>query len=187
MHFSEPTFPLIIDEPFDCSWDFGVAAQHIVLTHFKRMLGWRATVWENEELEGVHQIRVEARRTRTALQTFSELWNKSEVKSFSDYLSDFATAFGDARDLDVMIIYLEAQLASADSTRAAAYQWLLDNNRQKRASLQPKLEKLLGTLDRNGFPAAFTAYFASKPFDLWSMGGKPEEYGDAVGAEVRNG
>jgi hypothetical protein len=187
LNLTEPTFPLIIDEPFDCAWDFGVAAQHIVLSHFRRMLGWRKVVLANEELEGVHQIRVEARRARTALQTFAMLWDKAEVKAFGDYLADFATAFGTARDLDVLCLYLEQQLDAAEGPRAAAHAMLLEQSRAKRLKLQPKLEREILRLERSGLPAAFTAYFSSKPFDLWGIGGESGHSPDPVGAGVGNG
>jgi CHAD domain-containing protein len=167
--FAAVELPPLLREPLNPSWDLGVAAQHIVLTHFGEMLGWRSGVWENREVEAVHQIRVAARRCRTALQTFAALWPDRQARRFGDYVARFADAFGTARDLDVMLLWLEEQLQAADSDRAAAYRWLLERNREKRSAVQPQLERTLLKLEADGFPAAFVAYFSHLPVDLWEL------------------
>lgn len=167
--WTTPEFPPLIDEPLNPAWDLGVAAQHTVLYHFREVLAQRQVVWDNTDLEGVHQIRVAARRTRTALQTLAPLWPGQETARFMRYLERFATAFGIARDLDVLIIYFEELLASAEGERAAAYRWLLERNRRQRIKQQPRLEQVLLRMEQAAFPAAFTAYFASTPYDLWAM------------------
>jgi hypothetical protein len=175
--FAAVEFPPLLGEALSPAWDLGVAAQHIVLTHFAEMLGWRAGVWRNTEVEAVHQIRVAARRCRTALQTFAAFWPDRQARKFADYVARFADAFGTARDLDVMLIWLEEQLAAADSDRSAAYRWLLERNRAKRSAVQPQLERTLLRFEQDGFAAAFTAYFSRLPFDLWELalpGAAPE-------------
>jgi CHAD domain-containing protein len=168
--WTEPEFPPLVSEPLSPAWDLGVAAQHIVLYHFREVLAQRLVVWGNAELEGVHQIRVAARRTRTALQTLGPLWPEAEVARFEKYLVRFATAFGVARDLDVMILYLEEQLAAAQGERAAAYRWLLERNRHKRQEQQPQLETVLVDMEQSAFPLAFVTYFSRTPCDLWALG-----------------
>jgi hypothetical protein len=81
----------------------------------------------------------------------------------------FADAFGTARDLDVMLIWLDEQLKAADADRAAAYTWLRQRNHERRQLEQPRLEKTLLVLERDGFPAAFAAYFSRLPLDLWEL------------------
>jgi CHAD domain-containing protein len=171
-NWTEPEFPPLLDEQLDPGWDLGVAAQHTVLFHFREMLKERQVVWDNAHLEGVHQIRVATRRTRTALQTLRPLWAGPEPKRFEKYLVDFATAFGEARDLDVMILYFAELLAGAEGERAAAYRWLLLRNRHKRAQLQPALEQVLTEMEESAFPIAFVTYFSHEPCDLWALGAR---------------
>ncbi len=170
--WTTPEFPPLVDEPLNPAWDLGVAAQHTVLLHFREVLKQRQVVWDNTQLEGVHQIRVAARRTRTALQTLAPLWPGPETARFMRYLERFATAFGEARDLDVMIIYFEELLATAEGERAAAYRWLLERNRHTRAQQQPKLEQVLEQMEESAFPVAFATYFSRTPADLWALGGQ---------------
>jgi CHAD domain-containing protein len=111
---------------------------------------------------------VAARRCRTALQTFGNLWGAERVKRYRKYLASFADAFGVSRDLDVMVIYLREQLAAAQGERAAAYCWLLERNIERRLQEQPRLEKSLLRLEKHGFASEFVDYFSRQPVDLWN-------------------
>lgn len=162
----------MVDEPADPAWELGIYAQHTILRLFKALLVQRQVVWDNQEAEGVHQIRVAARRCRTALQTFGSLWDTDKAERYRKYLSRFADTFGVSRDLDVLVIYLREQLAAAQGERATAYQWLLERNLEKRLAQQPRLQKVLLRLEKHGFAREFVEYFATQPVDLWA-GGRP--------------
>src|SRR4051812_21820689 len=99
--FADVAFPPIVSEAPDCGAPLGISAQCIVLRHFREMLEQRVPAWDAGEVEAVHRLRVAARRTRTALQTFGALWSSSEAQRHLKSLSDFADAFNSARDLDV--------------------------------------------------------------------------------------
>jgi CHAD domain-containing protein len=170
--FNEIDFPPLAGQPADPAWSLGLYAQHTILTRFKELLIQRAVVWLNEEVEGVHQIRVAARRCRTALQTFAPLWPDADVRKFLDYLTALADTFGTARDLDVMVIYLREQLAAAEGDAAVAYRWLLARNEQLRLAEQPEIEKVLLKLEEDQFAQALVAYFAAMPVDMWALEGQ---------------
>jgi CHAD domain-containing protein len=169
--FAEVEFPRLIKMELDPAWALEVAAQHTVLRYFARLLEQRTVVWENEDVEGVHEIRVAARRTRTALQTLGDLWDAQRVRDYQRYLGRFADAFGAARDLDVMVIYLAVQVERAEGERREAFRWLLQRNTARRAEEQPKLEDALLGLEKDGFPAAFVGFFSRQPTDLWALEG----------------
>lgn len=170
--FCDVEFPPAALEPLDCAAAFGPAAQAIVLRHFRELLEQREHVWDNAEVEAVHRIRVAARRTRTALQTFAALWPAGESRPYLDELADFADRFNAARDLDVMIIYLREQLRDAETGRRAALEWLLERNIELRRKEQPKLERALLRFERRKQPQRFVDYFARKPLDLWPKAGR---------------
>ncbi|MBN2082175.1 CHAD domain-containing protein [bacterium] len=167
--FSEPGFPPVINLEADPKWDLGLFAQHTILRMFRAVLAQRQVVWDNVDVEGVHQIRVAARRCRTALQTLDSLWDEVKVEYFRDYLAGFADTFGVSRDLDVMVLYLQEQLAAASGERATALTWLLKRNQAKRAEEQPRLQQVLLRLEADHFPIDFVAYFARAPIDLWRL------------------
>lgn len=168
LDFTGIEFPPLASQPADPMWPLGLYAQHTILTRFKELLDQRSVVWLNEDVEGVHQIRVAARRCRTALQTFAPLWPPADVVRFLRYLTGLADAFGTSRDLDVMLIYLREQLATAEGDKAVAYRWLLHRNEQLRAEEQPHLERVLLKLEEDQFAQALVAYFSSTPEDMWS-------------------
>jgi len=166
--FAEVEFPPVVSEPLDCSATLGVSAQCIVLRHFREMLEQREHAWHADEVEAVHRLRVAARRTRTALQTFGSLWEGNrEAQQHLKTLSDFADAFNSARDLDVMFIYRNEQLGRADDHRNPAITWLLTRNEKLREEQRPRLHKALRLLEKKRVPEKFVSYFSRKPFDLW--------------------
>jgi len=167
--FSEPGFPPVANREADPAWDLGLYAQHTILCMFRAVLTQRQVVWDNVDVEGVHQIRVAARRCRTALQTLDSLWDADKIKYFRNYLADFADTFGVSRDLDVMVIYLQEQLAAASGDRATALAWLLERNQAKRAEEQPRLEQVLRRLEADDFASEFVDYFSRTPLDLWQL------------------
>ncbi|MCC7477789.1 CHAD domain-containing protein [bacterium] len=171
--FTEIAFPQIVHEPLDPSRPFALSAQAIILRFFKEVLDARPRVLANDDIEAVHEIRVAARRTRTALQTFSTLWGDKDVRHWLDYLARVADAFTVARDTDVLIEYLDKQLkglgAEEQKQRAAALGWLLQRARQRRDEEQPRLEKLLRRGERDHSAAAFVSFFSLKPVDLWQF------------------
>ncbi len=170
--FSSPRFPANLDTEPSADWQFSHWCQFILLRYMRELLEQREVVWRNEQVEGVHQIRVAARRLRTALQTFSALWDSSAVRQHAKYLARFADTFGVARDLDVMILYLEAQLHGAHRERRAALEWMLERKRRLRAAQQPMLEEALLKLEEDGYPAAFVEFFSSNPCDLATEDGQ---------------
>jgi CHAD domain-containing protein len=170
--FAEIEFPPLASQPANPAWPFGLYAQHTILTRFRELLDQRAVVWQNEDVEGVHQIRVAARRCRTALQTFAPLWPEADVRKFLRYLTTLADTFGTARDLDVMVIYLHEQLANAEGDAAVAYRWLLARNEHLRQDEQPEIEKVLAKVEEDHFAQAFVAYFSAAPVDMWAQEGQ---------------
>ncbi len=178
--FTDIRFPGIIAEPLDPGRPFAVSAQATILRYFKEVLDARPHVMANDDIEAVHEIRVAARRTRTALQTFSTLWPEKDVRHWLDYLAKIADAFTIARDTDVLIEYLEKQLKGAagkdeQAHRAAAMAWLLERARQRRSKEQPILEKLLRKSEKDHSAEAFVGFFSLKPVNLWQFDQLPPE------------
>lgn len=167
--FTDIAFPDIVSEPLDGSRPFAVSAQATILRYFKELLDARPGVRANEDIEAVHEIRVAARRTRTALQTFAALWSESQCRRWLDYLAKLADTFTIARDTDVLIEYLTKQLKSAEGQRAIAMSWLLERARQRREEEQPGLEKLLRRSEKDGSAQEFVKFFSTTPVDLWLL------------------
>lgn len=63
-----------------------------------------------DEPDAVHQMRVTARRLRAALQAFPALWPPSSTTPLKDDLKWLGQVLGDARDIEVLVGYLETEL-----------------------------------------------------------------------------
>lgn len=167
--FGMPQLPALLQSAPSPDWQFGPWCQYILLSYMRDLLAQREVVWRNEQLEGVHQIRVAARRLRTALQTFGSLWDPELVRRHSRYLANFADTFGVARDLDVMIVYLEGQLHGAHRERRSALDWMLSRKRHLRSEQQPRLEEALLCFENDKYAEEFVELFSNSPMSLESL------------------
>lgn len=61
--------------------------------------------------DAVHQMRVATRRTRSALQAFGQIIDREATRSLGDELKWLAAELGHARDSEVMLARLTAELA----------------------------------------------------------------------------
>lgn len=164
--FSRPGFPALCERELDPRWPLAIAAQWTVLRYLADLLNQREAAYKAEETEGVHQIRVAARRVRTALQTFRSLWPSPEVEAYLRLFSELADLFTVARDLDVMIEYLAAQIEAAPKVGRAALKSLLEQARRDREAEQPRIREQLEMLERSGLPAKLVRYFGANPCSL---------------------
>jgi CHAD domain-containing protein len=94
------------------------------------------------EDEDVHQLRVAMRRLRAYLRAARPLLDESWSEPLRDELQELGRTLGRARDLDVLIAHLDAELAKLDEPGGAA---LVGELRAEREALQPALlESLSG-------------------------------------------
>ncbi|MGG5885947.1 CHAD domain-containing protein [Falsiroseomonas sp. HC035] len=104
--------------------DLGVeAALRLLLGHLAEVLVWFAPVAEaGTDPTGVHQMRVALRRLRSALKAFRAAADGPALRRFDAQAKALAGSLGPARDWDVFLAGLAAELAEAlpDEPRIAA-------------------------------------------------------------------
>jgi len=74
-----------------------------------------AALQPEEDVEYVHQLRIATRRAEAALETFAPYLPGRRARWLSKKLRQVRRAAGDARDLDVLKLHLEAELRGDDS------------------------------------------------------------------------
>ncbi len=119
------------------------AALRGVIGHLLEVLLWHAPVAvAGEDPHGVHQMRVALRRLRSALKAFRPAADAPALRRFDQGLKDLARTLGPARDWDVFLAGLGAELAEAlpGEARIAA---LLEAGQRHRAAAYETLRKLL--------------------------------------------
>jgi CHAD domain-containing protein len=120
------------------------AALCVALGHLTEVLLWHAPAARSGATpEGVHQMRVAMRRLRSLIRVFRPACDGPALRAFDASLRDMAKLLGPARDWDVWLAELGAELAEAlpEDPRIAA---LLRAGRQRReaayAALRPALD-----------------------------------------------
>lgn len=120
------------------------AALVLALGHLTEVLLWHAPVAHaGARVEGVHQMRVAMRRMRSLLRVFRPACDGPALRDFDAALKGLAGALGPARDWDVWLGGLGAEVAAAlpEEPRVAA---LLRAAREQReagyAALRPMLD-----------------------------------------------
>jgi CHAD domain-containing protein len=117
--------------------------ERAVLEHRGEVVDYEPEVRLGEDPEAVHKQRVASRRLRSLLRTARpRLDDPERSEQLRDELRWLGNALGEVRDRDVLISYLESELAHLEE--ASAFRGvlkLLDDEREKAR------EKLVGTLD----------------------------------------
>lgn len=115
----------------------------LAMGHLTEVLLWHAPAAEaGRTPEGVHQMRVAMRRLRSLLRVFRPACDGTALRGFDARLKELAGLLGPARDWDVWIDGLGAQVAAAlpEEPRIAA---LLRAAREKRAAAYAALRPAL--------------------------------------------
>jgi CHAD domain-containing protein len=112
------------------------------------------------EVEGVHQVRVSARRLRSLLSLFRD-YLPPGARQVRDRLRELADAFSALRDLDVLRANLDVWQGDLPSRDAKALQPLLQHLAERREQLLP------------GAQGGLAAWRASPEFELLGMLSRP--------------
>ena len=110
------------------------------------------------DIEYIHRMRVASRRLRAALPLFGDCLPRRKSAAWLGEVRAITAALGEARDADVQVEYLGDYLGGvSDPKLRAGLERLLLRLRQKRAGLQPGLNKALDHLRKAGTLGAMRA------------------------------
>ncbi len=89
------------EHQFDLSISLGDYAHQVIHQNFHKVVDQEKSVFKDQEIEPLHQMRVGMRRLRTAIQVFSDaIAIPKEVNNSS--IGKIAKSLGETRDLDVL-------------------------------------------------------------------------------------
>jgi len=107
-------------------------------------------VIKNEDIEYVHKTRVTSRRLRATMSIFRECFPRKESKEWYCEVKKVTRLLGDARDLDVQIVFVEQYMDKLSSaTEKIGVGLLLKAHRDRRKSIQPTVISGLEELEAN--------------------------------------
>lgn len=128
---------------------FAQSGRRRLLERAKKMLEWPREVLKHEDVEAVHKMRVASRRLRATLDAYESCCDPKMFKKVYRQIKKAADTLGAARDTDVMLLNLQAQLEHMGSEEQAGVQWIIKRLEIFREEKQQQLEVFLQTLDED--------------------------------------
>ncbi len=133
--------------------------------------------------EGIHQMRVAARRLRAILSTFGKLLPEGERRWASEQLRWLADALGPARNLDVFETSLLAPARRALGDDGALEKLMTEAERQRRAAYR-KAARAVRSTRYTGLMLRLLRWFESCGWREGKSGADLEQRIDAIAARV---
>jgi putative phosphoesterase len=103
-------------------------------------------VIENRDVECVHKTRVASRKLRAALPLFRFCFPEEEYKRWLKEIKKVTRLLGEARDLDVQIIFIENYIKKISLREKKSLEILLSDHKNRRCNIQPHVERELNKL-----------------------------------------
>ena len=115
------------------------AGRKIFARQLRRMIRHEAGSRTGEDIESVHQMRVASRRMRSLFTLIGAHYRRKTVAEYERGLSEVARALGAIRDLDVLILDLQAFAAPERQDALDSLIALLDDRRRQHRARLNKL------------------------------------------------
>jgi len=128
---------------------FAQSGRRMLLERTKKMLDWCDEVLKHEDVEAVHKMRVASRRLRATLDAYESCCDPKVFKKFYREVKEAADNLGSARDTDVMLQNLHAQMEQMPDEDRPGVQWLIERLKDYRQERQEALEQFLHSLDED--------------------------------------
>jgi len=126
---------------------FTHSAHDELIQRLHTMLDWREEVLKHEDIEAVHKMRVASRRLRATLDAYQPCCDPQLFARVYQKVKKTADILGDARDTDVLLQYLDAQLANLNVAEQEGVRWMIATLQDYRQQKQRELETFLNKLD----------------------------------------
>ena len=132
-------------------------------------------VVENKDIEYVHRTRVTSRRLRAAIPLFSYCMPKKQYKQWLKEIKNVTKLLGNARDLDVQIIFLQEYIESlAENEPKFGIETLLKDHKNQRKLTQPYVAKGIEELDATNALDDLERFFKKTEIELANSSFNPQ-------------
>jgi exopolyphosphatase/pppGpp-phosphohydrolase len=128
---------------------FAQSGRRLLRERTQKLLEWPAEVLKHEDVEAVHKMRVAIRRLRATLDAYQSICEPKSFKKIYRQIKGAADALGAARDTDVMLINVHAQLEQVKSEDKAGVEWIIERLQTFREQKQQALESFLQRMDED--------------------------------------
>ena len=132
--FSPPSFQAYAEEEID---------KRIAMT-----LSFIPSIKEGDQPDSLRLMRVWARRSRAAIECCKGCFPEKEIGRIEEELKSVATALGETRDLDVLLMALDRRNLTLPEVQQPGIAEMIANLRLQRVGWQEKLIKSIRKLER---------------------------------------
>ena len=116
-------------------------------------------VIKGEDVEYVHKMRVSSRRIRAAMPLFKNCFPPKKFRKWLKHVKHITRTLGEARDLDVQIIFIKEYLKTKTAlNNQNNVKLLLENLTKRRANVQATVSGELKKIDCSGILEDITSY-----------------------------
>ena len=142
----------------------------ILQDSFNNLTRWESKARSWDDIEGVHQMRVNARRMRSALGSFRSAVPNDVSLHWREELRWLASQLGDARDLDVFIA--EGLTPARDQAALAGRDELMGLAEQRRAAAYDVVRETLDSDRYAQFKRDFPEWFRAQQWEQMDLSEK---------------
>jgi CHAD domain-containing protein len=139
------------------------ALAEVLRSSFDSLTRWESKARSWDDIEGVHQMRVNARRMRSALWSFRSAVPNDVSLRWREELRWLASQLGDARDLDVFIA--EGLAPARDQVTLAGRHALMALAEQRRAAAYDVVRAMLDSDRYAQFKREFPEWFRARAWE----------------------
>lgn len=136
-----------------------VFARQVILSFFHEMMSYKQGAIEGTDIEFVHDMRVTARRLRTAMDNFAGCFEKKPFKQQYKKIKAITRTMGSVRDLDVLIARLYNESTHLTEAEQTELQGLIENLKRQRTAARKPMLTLFEELEHTGFESEFLDFF----------------------------
>lgn len=134
------------------------AGRKLFTQQIRRMKRHEAGSRTGDDIESVHRMRVAIRRARSLLKLIPDYYRAKTVARTQDNLRAIARSLGAIRDLDVLILDLEAYAANLPLEEQAPMQAVIDRLDRRRCRRREGLNTLFDSKDYARFLRQFKRF-----------------------------
>jgi CHAD domain-containing protein len=137
---------------------FRAGAAAAVEVRAEEVFEHRDGVLDTSDIERVHDMRVDTRRLRAAMEIFEACFPRKEHRALLKEVRSLADALGERRDRDVAIAALESAKAEVTGPERPGLKHLQDELRAEQELANQALAKVLDEVDRGGLRERLLAH-----------------------------
>jgi len=141
----------------DCDEEAASAIHAVLTTRLGELVALRKKALAANDPDGVHDMRVAARRLRSVLSDFAPYLRKNHMNSSLKEIKAVADALGEVRDQDVAIRALSALAKKAPAYVTKVLNEVVEERARIRDQARQGLEKILQKNDLQRFETSFAA------------------------------